>query len=847
MRLLAYGGTRYAERARLGRWSESLRTVSSDFEDTFDIPTGQGLLSYGVGILDDAAVLILRERQNESDRGGYPYTLLLDPGVELWRRFEWNAPLVMCALRDDADLWSRLMHEPQRFSSVDVLEEQLRALTPPQAVKGTVADVGPALAASLQADHVYFPIGVIGLSTRPPIDEMARALASLPAFVRVGGGWMMGGGKNGRRSFGCRAVFDDISPSPELDDASREALEQGRRLVHLSAEVLGRPGTSDISDALADPAAAWSSAPGTVSRALAVASIAARGAIDKPSIDEIATFLSQATPYGLAVLDLWKRALTHASLSAAVSRVFLKYDWDRIDAALGDRLSIDALSDEFHSRRLTPAGGAAQMFGLTPQREAAVWTALVGRATDASEIVALAADAASRLRAPDAVRPIVQRALDRTLEVAGVLRAWTPLRQRHDVWPLISAQVTEAARSRVGSDDRWHVDYAFLGDDPGGAWLVTRQPDAVPAVVTALIDELSTPAHAEATKTWLAALAATAARSRAELSQKLQLGQRIGARWLRLVAMERICAGEPADKIDVPPLVPEEARALVVELDALLTARTHRQTSRAPLDLEALDAVFGGTLRVEDLPRSVEPLAPLTSGSIDWLARRGAATLSRELAVRTWLDGGESAVPLASLDDKGLEALVSNLFNRTQDPLDSERDIAIDLLRAAAESPSKTLMALIADAIAGASQDKQRAGRIAKLIAPEPTLTGHVLGWVETRDAGTLLQSAAEHDAAVVTRLVETFVGHVSEHTPAWSVRGLLALQEFLRRQSPAVRTVRDRAGRALFGPDAGHFAAYLDDLRRTVEMDAAASDRPHGPDFLRRVRDWLHTRRRLS
>lgn len=851
MRLLAYGGTRYAERARVGRWSESLRGTTSDFEDTFDIPTGQGLLSYGVGIVDDAAVLILRERQNESDRGGYPYTLLLDPGVDVWRRFEWNAPLLTCALRADTALWAELMHEPQRFSSTEVLEQTLQSLAPPALAKGTGPDVGPALAASLHAESLYVPIALIGTTTRPSVDMMASALMSLPPFVRVGGGWMMGGGRNGRKTLGCRLVFDDISPNAEADERTTTAIEEGRRLLQLSADVLGRPGTSDASDAFAQPSLAWSSPPGTLSKALAVASAGARGAIDKPAIDQIAAFLAEPTPYGPAVLDIWKRALAQGPLNAAVSRVLLKYDWERIDASLGARLSVDALSEAFHERRLTPASGAAQTFGLAAEREAAVWSGLVERATDANGIVTLVADALPRLGSAALTGPIVQRALERTLQIAGVLRAWGSLRDRADLWKIVGDDVSALARRRVGGDARWHLDYALLADDAGGTWLAGMNPDAVPAVVSALMDEMTTGSHGEAARAWLVALASTRARVQTELPQKLQLARQLGGRWSRLLVVESICTGETAGgpsaavssvTFGSEPTA-EESRALVQEAGALLAVRAKR-SDRPQLDLEALDRVFDGRLSVDALPQSATALAPVTHGSIEWLIKRGATPLARDLAVRSWLEGGPTAVPLSRMDEQAQAAVVSNLFNRTEYPVESERKLAHDLLKTAGQSSSVTLMTRIGDALTAAARDRQQSSRIAKMMASDADLTLLLLGWIEPRDAATLLQSAAEADAAGVARLVEEFIGHVSEHYPAAAIGALHALQEFLRRPTPASRAVRDRAGRALFGADAVHLGAYVDELRRTVEMEASHEERAHAKDLVRRVRNWFTARR---
>jgi hypothetical protein len=702
MRLLAYGGTRYAERVRVGSWPESLGSESSDFEDTFDIPTGQGLLSYGVGILDGAPVLILRERQNEADRGGYPYTLLLDPGADVWRRHDWNPPLLAASLRLDEDLWHRLMIEPQRLSSADLIESRLTSIQPARVDRDSALDAGAAMAATLEGDGLYFPISILGVTTRPPLETMAAALAALPEPVRIGGGWMVGGGRNGRRTFGCRAVFDDVSPAAEPDAHARDALDAGTRLLRLMGDVSARI-SPEVSGVFAAPAHAWSTPPGTLSTALRTASAAAIGDVDETTTDEIAAFIGGTTPYGAAVLDVWKHALqSQEHVSPAVSRVFLKHDWDRIDASLGSRLSADAIGEAFHVRRITPAASETERFDLPPDRQAGVWASLVSRAAQADEAVGLAGDAVVRLQghSPDLLAPIVTAALERTVELQGTLGAWASLRGRADVWPAVREAVAAAARAGVGTGDaRWHIDYLLFAEDPGGAWLATERPDAVPAVIAALLDEIAGGTYADDASSWLGALASTPAR-----------------------------------------------------------------------------------------------------------------------------------------------AHVSTVFDNTDAPLESDRELAIDLL-AAAEA-SQPLRALIAESLTAASGDGQKSGRLIGLMARDPVLIANILGWVDAHVGGTLLESAAETDAAAVASLIEVFVSHVSECHPPASTGAIQALQDFLGRSSPAVRAVRDRAGRSLFGPDAIYLPAYLEELCRSVESNTPLEAHASGASVMRRVRDWLGARR---
>jgi hypothetical protein len=793
MRLLAYGGTRFAERARVGRWPESVAGGGGDFEDTFDIPSGAGLLSYGVGVIDGSAVLILRERQNEHDRGGYPYTLLLDPGVEVWRQAGWNAARLALALRDDAQLWSDLLQNPERLSSEALLAERLRprfntvqhGSTPTTVQHGPLfntvqhgstrfdtdhgstrfntvqhgfADAfGAALAASLDAEPLYFPVASIGLTARPSFEEAAAALEALPAFVRVGGGWMMGGGKSGRAAFGCRVVFDDVSPAAEADAKASEAAARGRELLQQTRAVMKRLPASRVVAVLDSPAFSWEGGLESVVDALAAAARAAKGTADKATIDAIASFVAKGSAYSSEVLD-----------------------------------------------------------GCTPEQQAAVWTALIERAADVDAVLAMVADAVLSL--PASAPAIVAAGVQRTLALQGVLRSWTALQGQDALWPIVQQPVVAAARARVATDARWHIDYVLLGDDAGGAWLAKKHPGAIPDVVAALIAELDSGGHRDRAAAWLEALATSPARTRALLDEKLQVAQRLGGRWARLAALERACAGDVPVAFAAPAPADEEVRALVKELRELLDIRSRRTRSRPELDLTEIDRILNGRLTVEDLGATAAALGPLTRASTDWLAARGATTVARDAAVRSWLDGFGSGVPLSQLDGDGRRALVEGVFGGTGTPLDGERARAASLLKAAAAPDSRGLTDLIASTLSAASRDRRRALYVARLISTDAALAAGVLGWIEPDEAATLLQQAAEEDADVVAHAISIFWSDVTERLPDTAVGALHTLEAFLRRPSPAARAVRERVGRTMYGSGAGQFVAHVSEVRRSIE-----------------------------
>ncbi len=124
MRIFAFGGTRYAERARVGAWPEDF-SVTAEFEDTYSLPFGRQLLSYGAGVRDGQPFLIVRQRQNEDDRGGYAYTVLLDPGEDVWERFGFNAARLLLAIQQQSSFWSELLTTPNVLATPAIIAERL--------------------------------------------------------------------------------------------------------------------------------------------------------------------------------------------------------------------------------------------------------------------------------------------------------------------------------------------------------------------------------------------------------------------------------------------------------------------------------------------------------------------------------------------------------------------------------------------------------------------------------------------------------------------------------------------------------------------------------------------------
>ena len=92
---------------------------------------------YGLGMLAKQPFMILRQRQNVENRGGYPFSLLLDPGEAVWERFEWNGAAVVAAIlaHPGRDV---LIQTPERCTA-DTLERIVSELMPLRQILGVAA------------------------------------------------------------------------------------------------------------------------------------------------------------------------------------------------------------------------------------------------------------------------------------------------------------------------------------------------------------------------------------------------------------------------------------------------------------------------------------------------------------------------------------------------------------------------------------------------------------------------------------------------------------------------------------------------------------------------------------
>jgi hypothetical protein len=273
-RLLAYGGIGFEGRRRTGAWPE---VPAGALQDIYGIWNGG--LAFGMGILKGEPFLILRQHQNLSNRGGYAYSLLLDPREAVWRRFGWNAAALAAAILANRDLAAYLLDDVENCP-IGVLESQLAQLQPPSAV-GPAPD---AEQAALWVGALTGPSPVV-VRARLELHHTVALLNSLPPCFRAGNGWLAGGGRTHGLAFGSRLVWDDRAkaPTPDLPEIAargrttlcawhylQKRADTATRLARLSEEPFWRwgPGSWSLLLDLASGHHAFSEALRNLSAAL---------------------------------------------------------------------------------------------------------------------------------------------------------------------------------------------------------------------------------------------------------------------------------------------------------------------------------------------------------------------------------------------------------------------------------------------------------------------------------------------------------------------------------------------------------------------------------------------------
>jgi hypothetical protein len=760
-RLFAFGGTRYEVRTRLGEWPETFADTT-EFESLAGLPVGENRLAFGVG-LRPTPTLILRQRQSEQDRGGYAYTVLLDPGRELWTRCGWNAARLLLAMRRDAELWRGLLLEPERLVT-SFLQARLAALSFEAQPEARVSDPLALFADAVVSSSVDGED--VALSVRPDADSaspnaVASLLDSLPIAFRCGRGWMIGGSTGGR-ALGTAVIVAWNDAAPMASPSATPSLD-GLRAV------LDHSGSGRLAALLELPVHEW---PGNVQRVMSHAALLAALARTHRLDDAVA----DVRPDDELAADVRRQVLAFAAtgdagrFSEAVSTWLLAAHHGLADVPpdLARRLHVDVLAAALRGSGRTPADPVVTRLGWVDSDVVALWEAHLRNAPP-DRVVDVFADAAQQLRLAD---PAAGAELAGRLFAAAMrrpdgnqprARAWLALRGKPTLWPHVAPRLAEYVRERDLKDDEDRVDYLTGGDDLGATWLAaTRGPDAVTAVARLALARLTDRALAHDARAWLEALAHSPARLDLPLALKLQVATCLDGGWRSLEILLRLLSGEST-------LTPYQARgaesvALTRELvDAVKdVVEEDGPVASAPAHLDRIAALIGAAIP-EPVLASITDALRLTDASVQWLRDRGHADLARVALRHDWRHL-PAACATASAED--VAVLLSDLH-----------------LHSVSRADVQALLSVINPDVVEAAID------------PAPDLAA----WLATRllAPGVSIASLATRlPAAVWMRLFETLERHdrrrlvdaigALEHDPAGPTVGALLLAHIAAR--PGIR-----------------------------------------------------------
>ncbi len=560
MRLLAYGGTSYIERYRIGQWPTILEGALSD---TYLL--GGNELRFGVGLLqEDSPFLILRQRQHIENRGGYAFTLLLDPGSEVWEKFKWNGAALAHRIMAD-EIGPTLLSAPE-----EVTERQLSKLCESLTYEPKLSDPKWTQFQSLWIGAILKQDATIvvspkhaGLDQWPQLDETADLLSGLLPCFRCGFGWLMGGSKEQGEAFGSHLVFDINAP----DDPQIEAMiADGERTIRGWQKVSSLPlpikDSSDFNEQIASRSAQavhlWDT-PGTDSvkdYLTGITELADR--FDDPTkLNTPSRYRGSELKEPLAVITLisalsGKDDLDEDRTSIVLSHVFeRKFIPEQKDVT---RLNTERIADELSKRGLGPTPLDIPM-KLAAAVRIKVWRKLIETEEETQLLPALLRNAVSDLLEPAQAHEVDQAeicelgqlAINRTFLNKGRLRIWTDALQDNSIEPLIRESLrnisTNALKSEINTEAV--LDYLALGHDRGGTALLELHLTASDAgkIADVILSEYYAGKLRNQAHKWLMALADSPFRLTVLLDSKLILATEF-EKWRNLLILWQLYAGQ---------------------------------------------------------------------------------------------------------------------------------------------------------------------------------------------------------------------------------------------------------------------------------------------------------------
>jgi hypothetical protein len=634
MHVLVYGGVSYSYRRRDQGWPEFSEDAVAD-------AYGLTARAFGMGRIDDRVFIILRELQGER-AGGYPFTLLIDPGEQFWGRFGWNAARAIASLfQGGQTIGDRLLRDAAQLSN-DALDEAFGSLplAPVQRALTESREMNNPREVWVDAMVSDAPIVVqapaLGLTARPSIEWMTAMLEGLPTGFRPGKGWLIGGGAGYARHFGVHLILDD-SPlaKPSRPVPTQRYWTDWQRIWHYA------PLSRILEPYNQTPVWRWPEPVGAVMAG--VAELA--GWLDTSDIPEswwerLALGGSADPPFAEDVRNVaYEKALSGTGeMSDGQARFVLAHAAShpvKLNASVLDRVLPVRLAQIFRERRFRP-WEACDALPLSPhQRRNVVDQYLSAESMDdlPSALLELSRSIVMDLNSIRAATSQVTR----VASWSGPLKVWL-LMQNSLLWDLLAPKIAVWARVRMDQGaNGWADDYLFFGD------AANPPADRVSTLANALLELWDDPAfELKQRERWTRVIADPAIRANVPLETKVRLARRADTTevWQPFRFLLYLFYGD-ASATGRPQLSDSERNLLNQEFSELL--RSSVNLKRPPLLEELVD-----WLDIQprpDLLAALENMNPPRTDRSTWQSWVGGLE-ALKLFVKWFMDRDQTEVSL---------------------------------------------------------------------------------------------------------------------------------------------------------------------------------------------------------
>jgi hypothetical protein len=686
MRLLAYGGTGYYERQRIGAWENAPRDA---LDDSFRLEEDQ--LTFGLCLIEKEPVLVVRQLQVTRTGRAYAYSLLLDPGASVWHRFEWDAAALADSLFDEASEVSRLLLEqPEKLNAQD-LQEVFKSLNPKEdrQSEGSISNVlndyqAAWIGAFFTPSISSWSPKVFGFETRPSFAETSKLLCHLPPCFRAGLGWLIGGSGQSGRNFGAQFAIDDKA---DVEATTDELVSRGREIYEALQTISNDDDFADASERLRkNPVWGWANDADQNSSLIAerlttVAALLRQKDETEVLLQSVPGSLSHTDFLGMELRKAWQHAalsrgkkLTPEQTSFAMQNYF---DFGlRLHAGDVALLNEDKLAEKFIEAGLEPSSPDVLRLPLAARHK--VWIALLLRTSEHVDVPAIFFRAVEDIEEEESkgghyVESLHQSVLERMRKDKSFsLEHWRRYAQdRH--WPSVRKMLREVALDRVRARrNGWQFDYLLFAEDDGARELlefcITRSE--LLGMIKLFIEAIaSKPAYADAARKWLLSLADSKIRTMGVLSSedKLLIAMTVGGRWQSFADLWATYNNQ-AEHVGPSHALPTEERDILRnELDELIEQKPVRDF--VP-DLGGLETMLGSLpSKTATYFNKLSPTFSKREDAHKWVSAVGARDSKRasKETVRFLLESDDAAFDYwltPEFEEKEMENLFTTLLFR---------------------------------------------------------------------------------------------------------------------------------------------------------------------------------------